>query len=87
MSSELDSAWKSGYKTGKRLRLDWTITDQDWKIPRPIKTVTAVQSLVHHHFRIFKTDKNGLNWYQPVFLALSMYCILQIYVVIHHVEF
>jgi hypothetical protein len=52
------SVWRSSYKTGKRPRLDRTITDQDRKIPRPIETVTAVRSSVHHHFKIFKTDEN-----------------------------
>jgi hypothetical protein len=32
--------------------------DRDRTGPRPIKTVTAVRSSVHGHFKIFKTDKN-----------------------------
>ena len=43
------SVCKSSYKTGKRPRLDWTTTDQDWKFARPIKTITAVQSSVLYH--------------------------------------
>src|SRR5712675_2839330 len=63
------SVWKSSYKTGKRLRLDWTKTDQDWKFTRLIKTTTMVQSLVHHIFKVFKTS---LNQSQLVFLASNV---------------
>src|SRR5882757_8105041 len=62
------SAWKSSLRTGKKPRLDWTTTNQDRKITRSIKTVTAVRSSVHHHFKIFKTDE---NWFQPVSTGLS----------------
>jgi len=44
------SAWKSSPKTGKRLRLDWTKTAQDWKFPGPSKTTTVVWSSVSHDF-------------------------------------
>ena len=62
------SVWKSSYKTGNRPGPDRTLTDQDRKFSGPIKTVTAVWSLVHHHFQIFKTDENRL---QPVSTGLS----------------
>src|SRR5271168_3941342 len=43
-----------------------TITDQDRKITRPIKTATAVQSSVHRQFEKLKTDQRlvptSLNW-------------------------
>ena len=66
--SQTDYVWKSSYKTGKRLRLDWTKTDQDWKFTRLIKTTTMVQSLVHHIFKVFKTSKNRS---EPVSTGLS----------------
>ena len=44
--------------TGKRPEKDRTLTNQDWKFPGPIKTVTVVQSLVHPHFGKLKTDKD-----------------------------
>src|SRR5712672_2703717 len=62
------SVWKSSCKTGKRLRLDQTKTDQDWKFTRLIKTTTMVQSLVHRIFKVFKTS---LNQSQPVSTGLS----------------
>src|SRR5712671_7912411 len=62
------SVWKSSCTTGKRLRLDWTKTDQDWKFTRLIKTTTMVQSLVHHIFKVFKTSKNQSK---PVSTGLS----------------
>ena len=62
------SVWKSSCKTGKRLRLDQTKTDQDWKFTRLIKTTTIVQSLVYHIFKVFKTS---LNQSQPVSTGLS----------------
>ena len=52
------SVWKSSYKTGKRPRLDQTLTDQDQKLSGPIKTITVVQSLVFQLWEIIKTDKN-----------------------------
>ena len=37
------NVWKSSYKTGKKkLRLDWTTTDQNRKMSRLIQTVTTV---------------------------------------------
>ena len=57
VSSAEGSAWKSSPKTGKRLRPDWTRTDQDRKIPGLIKTATAVQFSVHLHLANLKTDK------------------------------
>jgi len=51
------SAWKSSPKTGKRPRLDWTKTAQDWKFPGPLKTATVVWSSVSHDFRNLKTVK------------------------------
>jgi len=66
--SKTVSVWKSSCKTGKRLRLDQTRTDQDWKFTRLIKTTTMVQSLVHHIFKVFKTSKNQSK---PVSTGLS----------------
>src|SRR5271168_1452822 len=51
------SAWKSSLRTAKRPGLDWTQTGQDRKIPRPSKTVTAVQSSVSQDFGNVKTDE------------------------------
>jgi len=51
------SAWKSSPMTGKRPRLDWTKTAEDWKFPGLSKTATAVQSSVSNNFGNFKTDK------------------------------
>jgi len=51
----INSVWRSSLKTGKRPRPDRTKTDQDRKFSRPIKTVTAVRSSVHHHSRKLKT--------------------------------
>jgi hypothetical protein len=54
---ENSSAWKSSPKTGKRPRLDWTKTAEDWKFPGPSKTATAVRSSVSNNSGNFKTDK------------------------------
>ena|SRR5271168_2900820 len=51
------SAWKSSLGTAKRPGLDWTLTSQDRKFPRPSKTATAVQSSVSQDFGNFKTDE------------------------------
>jgi len=53
----LVSVWRSSLKTGKRPRLDRTKTDQDRKFSGPIKTITAVRSSVHVHFRNLKTEQ------------------------------
>ena len=58
VSSFYISVWKSSYKTGKKPRPDWTLTVQDQDFSGPIKTATAVRSLVYHYFKIFKTNKN-----------------------------
>jgi hypothetical protein len=62
------SAWKSSPKTGKRPRPDRTLTDQDRKISRPIKTATAVWSSVPLHLAKLKTDQNR---FKPVVTGLS----------------
>jgi hypothetical protein len=66
--SGTSSAWKSSPKTGKRLRPDWTLTDQDRKISGPIKTATAVRSSVPLHLAKLKTDQNR---FKPVVTGLS----------------
>ncbi len=53
----MSSVCRSSYKTGIRPEKDRTLTDQDRKFPGPIKTVTAVQSSVHHYFSFPKTDQ------------------------------
>ena len=68
------SAWRSSYKTGKRLGLDWTLTTQDQKIERPIKTTTAVWSSVHQHFKILKTEKTAV-WLVSTSLSILTDCI------------
>jgi hypothetical protein len=55
------------YKTGKRPRLDWNLTDQDRKYSGLIKTVTAVQSSVFQLWEIIKTNKNR---FRPVSTGL-----------------
>src|SRR5277367_5039541 len=55
VSAVVDSAWRSGLRTGKRPRLDRTRTDQDRKIVRPVRTETAVRSSVLHNFKFQKT--------------------------------
>ena len=49
----------------KNRQPDWTLTDQDCKLVRPMWTVTAVRSTVHLIFRIYKTTqkpaKTSLN--------------------------
>jgi hypothetical protein len=57
MGSLMSSVWKSSYKTGKRPRLDWTLTDQDQKFIGLIKTITAVWSSIHQHFGKSKTKQ------------------------------
>ena len=57
LSTAVHSVWRSGYKTGKRLRPNRTLTDQDRKISGLIKTVTVVQSSVHCHFGKLKTEQ------------------------------
>jgi len=52
----VSSVWKSSYKTGKRLRLDQTLTDQDCKISRLIRTATVVRSAVQCAVKFIKTD-------------------------------
>ena len=42
------SVCKSGLGTEKRPEPDWTRTCQDQKLVGPIRTVTAVQSMVPH---------------------------------------
>src|SRR5271168_547389 len=61
VSTHETSALKSSYKTGKKPRLDRTTTDQNRKTSRPVRTVTAVRSLVHPFSKNLKTDeKTGL---------------------------
>ena len=50
------SVWKSSPRTRKKPGPDWTVTDQDRKFQRPIKTATAVQSSVFEIFKNLKTD-------------------------------
>jgi hypothetical protein len=60
------SVWKSGHKTGKKPWPDRTLTSQDRKLLGPIRTVTAVRSMVHHTSEILKTEQRpvwtSLNW-------------------------
>jgi hypothetical protein len=58
------SVWKSSLKNAKRPRLDQTITGKDWKIEKPEKTKTVVQSLVHHHLKFRETGQRPVstNW-------------------------
>jgi len=55
------SVWRSSLKTGKRLRLDQTKVDKDWKLSGLIKTITTVQSLVHNYFGKLKTKQRPVS--------------------------
>ena len=61
------SVCKSGLITGKRPEPDRTRTCQDRKLAGPFRTVTMVQSTVHHKFEDWKTAKRLI---QPVLTSL-----------------
>ena len=58
------SVWKSSQETRKEP--DQTLTDQDWKYVRPMRTETTVWSLVHLNLEFVMTNEKpvwtSLNW-------------------------
>jgi hypothetical protein len=62
----LNSVWKSSPGTGERPGPDWTVTSQDRKKSRPVKTVTAVQSSVFQYAGNSKLDRSLIGLFHLI---------------------